>query len=146
MEAQTMGQILVIAGASILLFLGIVHGILTLRDLSEPHTFTPPDLTLRQAMQESSIAIHPHTNLWQAWLGFNLSHSLGLMMFGGTYLVIGLCYFPLFAQIRWLQCCAVSIACAYLVMSVKFWFSEPAIGAGIALTCFILASGLSIVC
>jgi hypothetical protein len=146
MEPAAIAQILVIAGASILLFLGIVHGILTLQDLSEPRTFTPPDLTLRQAMQGSSIAIHPRTNLWQAWLGFNLSHSFGLMMFGGTYLVVGLCYFWLFAQTLWLQCCAVSIACAYLVMSVKFWFFKPAIGAGIALTCFMLASVLSIVC
>jgi hypothetical protein len=137
-------QILVILGASIFLILGVLHGVLTLQDLRDPRTFTPPDIALREAMQESSIAIHPHTNLWQAWLGFNLSHSLGLVMFGGTFLAIGLFYFSSFTQILWLQSCAMLISTAYLMMSLKFWFSKPAIGSGIGLTCFIVASGLSI--
>jgi hypothetical protein len=137
-------QILVILGASIFLILGGLHSVLTLQDLRDPRTFTPPDPALREAMQESSLAIHPHTNLWQAWLGFNLSHSLGLVIFGGTFLAIGLFYFSSFTQILWLQSCAMLIATAYLMMSLKFWFSKPAIGSGIGLTCFIVASGLSI--
>jgi hypothetical protein len=36
------------------------------------------------------------------------------------------------------------ISTAYLMMSLKFWFSKPVIGSGIGLTCFIVASGLSI--
>ena len=75
-------QILVVLGASILLILGVLHGVLTLQDLRDSRTFTPSDPALRSAMQESSIAVDPHTNLWKAWLGFNLSHSLGLVMFG----------------------------------------------------------------
>jgi hypothetical protein len=139
-----MAQVLVVLGASIFLSLGVLHGVLTLQDLQDPRTFTPPDPALREAMQESSIAIHPHTNLWQAWLGFNLSHSLGLLMFGGTFLAIGLFYFSAFTQILWLQSCAMLISTLYLMMSLKFWFSKPAIGSVIGLTCFILSSGLSI--
>jgi hypothetical protein len=142
MNIGIVARALVIVGATIFLSLGIIHGVLTLRDLRDPRTFTPPDKVLRQAMQESSIAIHPHTNLWQAWLGFNLSHSLGLMMFGGTFFAIGLFYFQVFAHSYWLQCCAIAIATAYLVMSIEFWFSKPTIAASIALTCFVLASGL----
>ncbi|WP_310485468.1 LIC_13387 family protein [Chamaesiphon sp. VAR_48_metabat_403] len=142
MHLDIIARYLVIVGAAIFLILGILHGILTLQDLSEPRTFTPPDKVLRQAMQESSIAIHPHTNLWQAWLGFNLSHSLGLVMFGGTFLAIGLFYFQVLDRSYWLQCCAIFIATTYLVMSLKFWFYKPAIASSIALTCFVLASGL----
>jgi hypothetical protein len=36
------------------------------------------------------------------------------------------------------------ISTAYLMMSLKFWFSKPAIGSGIGLACFVVASGLSI--
>jgi hypothetical protein len=144
MNLEVIARVLVIAGAAILLSLGILHGVLTLQDLRNPRTFTPPDLALRQAMQESTIAIDPRTNLWQAWLGFNLSHSLGLVMSGGTLLAIGLYDFPLFARTVWLECCAISIACAYLVMSIKFWFSKPAIGAAISLGCLAIASCLSI--
>lgn len=142
MNREVIAQALVIAGASIFLILGVLHGVLTLQDLSHPRTFTPPDVQLRQAMQKSSIAIHPQTNLWKAWLGFNLSHSLGLVVFGGTFLVIGFFYFPLFAQTLWIQSCALLVAAAYLILSLTFWFSKPAIGSGIALTCFSIASGL----
>jgi hypothetical protein len=145
MNTEFMAQVLVIAGASIFLSLGMLHGVLTLQDLENPRTFTPPDVALRQTMQESSIAIHPQTNLWKAWLGFNLSHSLGIVMFGFTYLAIGLFYFPMFAQLVWLQSGALLIATAYLILSLKFWFSRPAIGSGIALTCFAVASGLLMV-
>jgi len=145
MNTEFMAQVLVIAGASIFLSLGVLHGVLALQDLKNPRTFTPPDIALRQTMQESSIAIHPQTNLWKAWMGFNLSHSLGLVMFGVTYLAIGLFYFPLFAQLVWLQSSALLIAVAYLILSLKFWFSRPAIGSGIALTCFAVASGLLMV-
>jgi hypothetical protein len=144
MNTEFVARVLEITGASIFLFLGIFHGVLTLQDLRDSRTFTPPDIALREAMQKSSIAIHPHTNLWQAWMGFNLSHSLGLVMFGGTFLTIGLFYFSAFTQILWLQSCAMLISIAYLIMSLKFWFSKPAIASGIGLSCFIVASGLSI--
>jgi hypothetical protein len=65
-------------------------------------------------------------------------------MFGGTFLAIGLFYFSAFAQILWLQICALFISVAYLLMSLKFWFSQPAIGSGIGLVCFVLAAMLSI--
>jgi hypothetical protein len=142
MHMATVAQIFEIVGALIFLLLGLMHGVLTCQDLIEPRTFTPPDAALRQAMQKSRIAIHPQTNLWNAWLGFNLSHSLGLIMFGGTYFGIGLFCFSAFAQLRWLPICAVLVALVYLVLSIRFWFSSPVIAAGIALTCFVMASGL----
>jgi hypothetical protein len=144
MNIEFVAQALEIIGASIFLILGIFHGVLTLQDLSNPRTFTPSDKALRLEMQNSSIAIHPQTNLWKAWLGFNLSHSLGLIMFGGTFVAIGLFYFSAFAQILWLQTGATFISGVYLIMSLKFWFSKPVIGSGIGLTCFVIAAVLSI--
>jgi hypothetical protein len=134
---------LLIVGSSISVLLGAIHGVLTLTDLGHPRSFTPVDATLRIAMQQSSIALHPRINLWQAWLGFNLSHSLGLLMFGGAFLYIGIRHSSLFAQSVPLQGCAILISAAYLVMSLQFWYSRPAIGWGIATACFVLAAALS---
>ena len=36
-------------------------------------------------MQQSAIALNPSINLWRAWMGFNLTHSLGAVMFGGAF-------------------------------------------------------------
>jgi hypothetical protein len=139
-----MSQIFVILGASIFLLLGLIHGVLTLRDLDNPRTFTPLNVELRHAMQNSPIAIDPSTNLWRAWLGFNLSHSLGIIFFGSTFLYIGINHPLLFAQSPPLQICSLLIPSAYFALSIKFWFSKPAIGSGLALTCFVSATLLSI--
>lgn len=137
-------QALVIIGSSIFLLLGVLHGALALQDIQNPRTFTPLDDSLRQAMQESSIAIHPQANLWKAWLGFNLSHSLGLILFGSVFLFISLFYFPIFAQTLIVKSCSLIFATIYFVLSIQFWFSKPAIGSGIALACFVAAVGLTL--
>ena len=136
-------KLLLIVGSSIFVLLGATHAVLILMDLGNPRNFTPLDATLRTAMQQSTIALHPKINLWQAWLGFNLSHSLGLLMFGGAFLYIGIRHSSLFSQSALLQGCTILISAAYLVMSLQFWYSRPAIGAGIAMACFILAAALS---
>ncbi len=138
-----MVQLLLVVGSSIFVLLGGAHGVLTFRDLSNPRSFTPRDPELRAAMQESAIAFHPKVNLWRAWLGFNLSHSLGLVMFGGAFLYLGIFQSFLFSRSILLQSCSILVSAAYLVMSLKFFFSKPAIGSGIAMACFVLAAMLS---
>jgi hypothetical protein len=135
-------QPLFVVSVSIFFCLGILHGVLTLLDLIVPRTFTPPDQQLQQAMERSSIAINPQTNLWRAWLGFNLSHSLGLVIFGGAGITIGLLDFSIYARSILLQSCFLSIAIIYLILSIKFWFISPAIGSGIALAGLSIVSGL----
>ncbi len=48
-------QILLVLGASILLILGVLHGVLTLQDLRDPRTFTPPDPALRSGKIKLSL-------------------------------------------------------------------------------------------
>ncbi len=134
-----MVQLLVAIAGSIFLLLGVGHGLLTLRDLKDPRAFTPRDPELRKAMQQSSIAFHRTINLWKAWMGFNLSHSLGLVLFGAGFLYVGLVAPAAFVESALLQGCAVGVSAIYLALSLLFWFSKPAIGSGIALGCFVLA-------
>jgi hypothetical protein len=134
--AVKMTQAFIIIASSIFLLLGVIHGVLTLKDISDPRMFTPLDSALREAMQKSAIAIHPNTNLWRAWLGFNLSHSLGITFFGITFLYIGIDQPSLFTQSIILQVCTIIVSLSYVVLSIKFWFINPAVGSGIALMCF----------
>jgi hypothetical protein len=140
-----MSQALVVAGASIFLLLGVAHGVLTLRDLGKPRALTPRDPELRKAMQQSSLALDRTINLWKAWMGFNLSHSLGLMLFGAGFLYVGLREPGAFAASPLLQGCAVAVSAIYLVLSLLFWFSKPAVGTGLGLACFVLATLLAAV-
>lgn len=120
-----MVRLLLIIGASIFLLLGTAHGALTLIDLSNPSSFTPRDPELRAAMQKSAIEFHPKINLWRAWLGFNLTHSLGIILFGGAFLYIGVFHSLLFSQSPLLQGCSILVSAAYLVISLKFFSQRP---------------------
>ncbi len=142
-QEMNMIQLLIITGSGIFLFLGTLHGLLTFRDLGNPRAFTPKDAGLRTAMQQATVALHPKINLWKAWMGFNLSHSLGIVMFGGAFLYLGIFYPSLFSQSPLLQVCSIAIPATYLALSLKFWFSKPAIGSAVSMACFILATAIS---
>ena len=138
-----MNQLALGIGSGIFLMLGCFHGILALRDVSKPRTFTPIDDSVREAMTHVPLALHPKTNLWRAWLGFNLSHSLGLVVFGGGLMSIAIFNPDLFVGNLALQVVANIISAIYFVLSIKFWFSAPAIGSGISTACLLIASILS---
>ena len=138
-----MARLLLVIAASMFLLMGAQHAVLTLRDLGNPTAFTPPDPALRQAMQQSSIRLHRSINLWRAWLGFNLTHSLGLVMFGGAFLYLGIFAPVVFESSPALQAIAVLVSAIYLVLCLRFFFSTPAIGSTIGLVCFLAAAGLA---
>ena len=134
-----MPRALLLTGALIFFALGAYHGVLTLRDLSAPRAFTPTDENVRLAMQKSRLALSPAINLWDAWLGFNLSHSLGLLLFGGSLIAIAWLHFPVFVSNPSIQVTALVVAAAYFVLSVRFWFWAPTFATGICLACFLEA-------
>lgn len=138
-----MAQILLAIGGTIFLVLGTVHGVLTLRDVARPRAFTPTDDAVRIAMQGTQLAFNPRVNMWQAWLGFNVSHSLGIVLFGGGLLLLAWLHFPAFAASPLLQGVVVVIAAAYLVLSLCFWFWGPGLGSGLSLLCILAAVVLS---
>ena len=138
-----MTQLLIIIGALPFLFFGVGHGLITLRDLRRPRAFTPPDPTLRQAMQQSSIRFRADINLWKAWLGFNLTHSLGLVVFGAAFLYVGIVAPSAFASSLLVQSFAVVVSAAYLVASNKYFFIHPVIGSALGVVCFLAAVGVA---
>lgn len=138
-----MAQILLTIGSAIFLVLGTLHGVLTLRDVARPRAFTPTDDAVRIAMQGTRLAFNPRANFWQAWLGFNLSHSLGAVVFGGGLLLLAWFHFPVLASSHPLQIAAVVVPAAYLVIALRFWFWGPALGSGLSLFCILAAVVLS---
>jgi hypothetical protein len=68
--------------------------------------------------------------MWDAWLGFNLSHSLGAVVFG--ILCITASSKPSVASLA-------VVSLIYLVLAIRFWFYVPAIGIAIATACLLLA-------
>jgi hypothetical protein len=135
-----MTQVLMIVASAAYVLLGILHGVLTLMDLARPRYFTPPDAALRAAMQASGVRFHPEINLWRAWMGFNLTHSLGLALFGGVFLYAGIFEADSLAASRALRVVAFAVSALYFVISRSLFFSGPAAATGIATACFAAAA------
>jgi hypothetical protein len=123
-------QLLCQAGAFVFLLLGLAHGLMTLLDLRRPQFFAPRDRQLIQALRQTSIGLSPRANFWLVWLGFNFSHSLGLIIFGSGLIwlasVVG--HAPGQAVISG---AGALVGVVYLILALRFWFRGPAIGCGI---------------
>ena len=135
-----MAQILLTVAGAIFVVLGGLHGVLTLRDVSHPRAFTPTDAAVRHAMEGARLALNPRANIWQSWLGFNLSHSLGTVLFGGGLLFLAWHHLAVFNDNHLVQAVALVVTAAYFVISYRFWFWGPALGSGVAFVCVLGAS------
>ena len=135
-----MQMTLILAAGAIYLMLGSGHGALTLVDVMRPQTFTPVDDNVRIAMQGVPIRLHPHTDLWRAWLGFNLSHSMGVVLFGAVLIAIGLTGVTAYLDHLAWQIGTILFSLTYVVVAHWFWFWIPALGSGAATVCLLVAS------
>jgi hypothetical protein len=130
-------QILVLVAGALLGLLGVLHATLTLRDFVRPTAFTPTDDAVRRAMAASDVAVMRGGNLWRAWLGFHLTHSLGLVVFAGVLLVLALAERAAFADHPLAALATVAVAGAHLTVSARFFFSAPTITVALSLVCLI---------
>src|SRR5260370_35071647 len=67
-----------VLSTSIIFTLGLVHLVYTFR---EPKR-TTGDSALQISMSQISPVITKETTMWRCWVGFNASHSMGLILFG----------------------------------------------------------------
>ena len=77
--------------------------------------------------------------MWRAWLGANLTHGLGLLVFALLLLVVAVHDYALVPGIPALQPLSIAVALTYLLIAVRFWFL-PAATATVGLTCFVIAA------
>jgi hypothetical protein len=135
-----LNEALFLIGAALFTLLGVAHGVLTLRDLSVPRSFTPTDDNVRRAMVEAPLRLAPRTTIWNAWLGFNLSHSLGLVVFGTLLGALALGDFGAVAQNLFLRFGAVAVGVIYLLLALRFWFWAPALLSAAGTLCFLVSA------
>jgi len=85
------GALLSIGGA-IYGLLGALHAVYTLLDIRDPRRIVPDDPLVITAMQTSKIRLtRGESTVWQGWVGFNLSHSLGALMLSAACFIVAAC-------------------------------------------------------
>jgi hypothetical protein len=100
---------------------------------------------VRPAMERTRMRFGGRSapTMWRAWLGFNISHGLGVLTFGLLCLLIALDDFRLVEQIDAIRPLTVAFSAIYLVVALRFWFWQPALLVGISTVCFTIAAVLS---
>jgi hypothetical protein len=77
--------------------------------------------------------------MWRAWVGFNASHSLGILLFGLFYGYLALARPDVLFRSVFLSGLGFCSLCAYAALAKVYWFSVPFKGVLVALSLYIIA-------
>jgi hypothetical protein len=131
-----LAQYLISASAAIMFALGVIHFAYTFWGPK----LTPRDAGLRASMRETTLVLTRETSVWDAWIGFNASHSLGAMLFGLVYAYLAWTDGGFLFHSRFLFLVGLCLLGAYAVLGKLYWFSVPF--RCIALALALYAAGL----
>ena len=132
-----LSRYLFLLGALPFVILGIAHALATPLTPAETKGLSPRDLAYRQGMTEQTVLLTRRTNLWLTWVGFNLSHSLGAVLFGVVVLLVGRNPATFAANWSAFVPLAIVVSGAYLVIGLRYWFRTPIVGIIISSVCFV---------
>jgi hypothetical protein len=128
-----------ILSASIVLTLGVVHLVYTFWGPK----LTPRDPALQISMSQSSPVITKETTMWRCWVGFNASHSMGLILFGLVFGFLALAHSELLFRSPFLLVVGLGMLGGLAALSKVYFFSAPLTGVGISLACYVASVALS---
>ena len=131
-------QGLIIVGASIFGILGAIHLAYTFFT----NKFEAFDASVTEAMKATSPVLTKETSIWNAWVGFNASHSLGAILVAAIYVPLAALHMELLRGSLWFSVLPVLIGASYLVLAKKYWFKIPFFGVLLSLICFAGAAVL----
>ena len=132
-------RILMVLSASIIFTLGIDHLVYTFWGPK----LTPRDPALQISMSQISPVITKETTIWRCWVGFNASHSMGLMLFGLVFGFLALAHDQLLFQSLFLLVVGLGMLGGVVVLAKVYWFSAPFTGVSISLACYVASIALS---
>ena len=132
-------RILMALSASILFTLGVVHLVYTYWGPK----LTPRDPTLEISMSQTSPVITKETTMWRAWVGFNVSHSMALILFGLVFGFLALAHGQLLFRSPFLLVVGLAFLVGFVVLCKVYFFRVPLMGISISLACYVASIALS---
>lgn len=136
---MTIGALLAISGL-IYFVLGALHAVFTLLDERNPRRLAPDDPAVTTAMQNSKLRMsRGATTMWQAWISFNLTHSLAAMMLGAACFIFAAC-FRIFAFPPGALFALAGVSLSITIIGLRYWFGVPRAGSLVATLCLIAAA------
>ena len=118
--------------ALIVAVIGAMHLVYTLFG-TELH---PREETALKTLRSATLRVSPGASMWRAWIGFNASHSLGLILFGAIYGYLALLQ-PAVLELPALSAVGAGFLATIVLIATRFWFSVPFIIMSVALVLYL---------
>ena len=131
---------LYLIGTVPLIVLGALHGLYTVMDEFVPRKLAPKDTSLVTTLRMAPLGITNDTNMWRAWIGFNLSHSIGAVGFGLLYAYLAVAHADFLVTAPPLLWAAPIIGVLYMYLAWRYWFAVPLIGVTISTVAFTVGA------
>jgi hypothetical protein len=132
-------QLLWVTGSAVFLILGSLHLYYTFFS----NKFLSRNEKVMEEMKNSHPILTRGTTMWKAWIGFNASHSLGIMFIGAINIILATEYYSIMKNSVTIMGLTIVVAIVFLWLAKKYWFRIPFRGVVISLICFITSFILS---
>jgi hypothetical protein len=132
-DTSVTAKILMLVSAGISLLLGILHLVYT---FSSSHLL-PRDPALRAAMEAAPLAITRETSVLRAWIGFNASHGIALLLFGLVFGVLAVSHSRVLFGSNGLLAIGFATLLGFAVLARLYWFSVPLAAVTVALLAYV---------
>ena len=127
-----LARVLVSVGAAIPLLLGTLHLVYTFSGSK----LRPRDPDLESRMESVVPGITNQTTMWKLWIGFNTTHSLGLLLFGCAYAYLALAQPDLLFRSPVLFLVGGLFLAGYLIVARVYLFRIPFLALLVAVACY----------
>jgi hypothetical protein len=138
-EGNLAAKILMVLSASIVFTLGVVHLVYTFWGPQ----LTPRDPALQISMSQIAPVITKETTMWRCWVGFNSSHSMGLILFGLVFGYLALAHDQLLFQSPFLLIVGLAMLGGLVALCKIYFFRAPLTSMSISLACYVASIALS---
>jgi hypothetical protein len=122
------------ASAAVILFLGLLHLLYTFRG----PMLHPRDPDLTAMMMTVSPVISRETTMWRVWVGFNATHSFGLILFGALYGYLAIRHSVFLFHSWFLLALGFALLLGYAVIARLYFFTAPFRGVALATVLYLL--------
>ena len=132
-------RVFMLLSAGVVLMLGIIHLVYTFSGTK----LMPRDPSLQVSMSLTTPVITKETTMWRCWVGFNATHSLGLILFGLVFGYLALAQPRVVFESGFLLTTGMATLAALLVLCRMYFFNAPLLGISIASICYVISVALS---
>jgi hypothetical protein len=134
-------SVFIATSAAVVLLLGLLHLLYTFRGPK----LHPRDPELIARMMAVSPVISRRTTMWKAWVGFNISHSFGAILFGAMYGYLALWHGAFLLHSWFLLAFGLALLLGYAAVAKIYWFRSPFRGIVLAAVLYLIGIVLRLI-